>query len=223
MKYNHPLDDSYIGTSSISQEILEQTFDFQITYTLFGEVLAVTCNFLELPEEAQRLTVGKKYDQIRPIIEGYTNVYLYFVPFVAMGKLTTGKWADLYTDIKILQSSANLNRLPIEQYIVDNWTHDMYEYVRAKKKHTHFIDLISEDKEKRANALYGITSYQTELLGPLLYELIPITLPSNELEKLYSGLEKYPYEKYYKLLSAHLKDDSKKSLHSAILIGLKIP
>ena len=50
---------TYILTDRVNLTILDEQYQYMVTYSIFGEILKIECPFLKLPVNAQKLTKGK--------------------------------------------------------------------------------------------------------------------------------------------------------------------
>ena len=75
-------------TDTISQEIEGHTFDFNVRFSVFGELLEVHCPIWDLPKEAQNMILGKTYSSIVEQSHSWAELLKFYFPMAGMGWLS---------------------------------------------------------------------------------------------------------------------------------------
>jgi len=66
--------------------------DYEVTYTVFGEMIKVKNNFEKLPEAAQRMVLGTAYKDKLASIKSYEKLFKYKIPLAVFGYHKEGIW-----------------------------------------------------------------------------------------------------------------------------------
>lgn len=158
------------------KEIGRQVFDFIITITAFGEVLAVENHFLLLPENAQRLSTD--YKNIKKIKTVETSLKFH-IPLIAIKRHKFQQFHEIYSAIKDLRKNLEKHLLSknessdleikmrklfacnsefdesdevfLKANIRDDWTFELWKLFKRNPQHEdfeHLTNLLSDDDNK---------------------------------------------------------------------------
>lgn len=127
---------AHILTEIITSEIKGNFYDFEVTYTIFGEVLKVKSLFLESPIEAQKMITGKEYKEVAVWVKAYGDLLFFIIPMIRIG-LIEQKEINLFQKI-------DLSFEPILKehifYIKGDWTKALYtEYLKNRKEPSAYL------------------------------------------------------------------------------------
>ncbi len=226
---NHPLPKDKITVISYTRQLEGFDIQFDITTTLYGEVLGFKCPILELPATAQRLMFGGNFAHISGAIKGFTGVFPYAIPLIAMGYLESEDWQPLKAQLDQFNANQALPT-PSAPYIKQDWVKKAYELHEAgnpKRQLTQVAKLLTKETDKRYGALRDYTKsveinyYDPSLFGPVILRLLPISKNVATIHSIYQALATYPTDTVYLLLSNRLTDPDYKKYHASILKGLQ--
>lgn len=219
------LPDYLIKTTVFTYELGGVNIDYEVTYTVFGEMIKVKNDFDKLPKEAQRLMLGANYEEKLAAIEAYGKLFKYKIPLVVFGYHKEGIWRNVYLETNAITTSEldwYIAAAPL--YFVDNWVMNLWRKFQNEPQSKEFnvlIDLFFKPK-KRGRALDDFNqnnkyfSLNTEFLQPLFLTYVST---SNKLKGIES-FGNYPTKKNYELLVSILKDENKKDFHQTVLTAL---
>ena len=226
---NHPLPKDKITVIPYIRQLEGFDIQFDITTTLFGEVLGFTCPILELPATAQRLMFGGNFGQISAAVKGFTGIFSYVLPLISMGYLDSEEWQPLKEQLDRFKSNQPIPS-PATNYIQQDWVKKAYELHEAgnpKRQLIQVAKLLTKETDKRYGALRDYNKsieldyYDPTLFGPVILRLLPISKNVATIHSIYQALATYPTDTVYLLLSSRLINPEYKKYHASILKGLQ--
>ncbi len=226
---NHPLPKDKITVINYTRQLEGFDIQFDITTTLLGEVLGYTCPILELPATAQRLMFGGNFAQISAAIKGFTGVFPYAIPLIAMGYLESEEWQPLKEQLTTFTANQAIPA-PAAKYIQQEWVKKAYELHEAgnpKRQLLQVAKLLTKETDKRYAALRDynksveLNYYDASFFGPVILRLLPISKNVPTIHAIYRALATYPSDTVYLLLTNRLIDPAYKKYHTSILQGLQ--
>lgn len=150
-----PLPSSMIDTATLSQVQNGQTFYYEITYTVFGEVLSVEDDISDLPLVAQKMMLGAQKNEVtKHLQKGLPNLK-YLIPLIILGKnVNLPTWLH-----PIVEGIQNMQQqMPVDvknnpqDYIQVRWVRALYgskEYLKTYNIQIskYFVGALLEEKE----------------------------------------------------------------------------
>jgi len=215
-----------ITTTIISKELQNQHFDIEVTYTVFGEVLATKSLFSTLPETAQKFLVGSEVEVIHHLLESHAKLLPYFFPLIALDYLKEGAWQMIHTKINELKITnpnyANYQNISIRE----KWIKAIYQLASQQPKHElfkHLVALADNDpsESKRRNGIYFLRKPRSPLPPHFINILFPTLIVPEEIEVAYSSFKGYLTEQNFQFLFERLKSQNYQKYWPQILEGLK--
>ena len=147
-----PLPISLIGEAMLSQNRNGQTFYYQVTFTVFGEVLSIEDDLSDLPHFAQKLMLGNQRETISNELQKGLDQLQYLIPLIALGE-TYGlpQWTrPIQSEIQKLQKNIPPEiKKNAQEYIETPWLKqlinlDSTSYIYNKQISKYFVDLMLE-------------------------------------------------------------------------------
>ncbi|WP_367390282.1 hypothetical protein [Lewinella sp. LCG006] len=222
-----------VVSAIITIEIDSHSFDYEVSSNIHGEVQQVKSLFLELPEAAQRLTMIKDLEIIKPKIEAWGKLFHFYVPAQLVGMRKGEDLQPLIEELVKLRQSAGLS--PKSHHLKD-LTHPWHRafwkesslllaaYNKDKKdKRYGALMFLFQDKDEKI--LFKVIRHQSEhptsVAEELLRAKIPILSDENKAAA-YRALKSFPSEDTRSfLLKAYEKLEGNESkMFSSILYGL---
>ena len=124
-----PLPSSMIDTATLSQVQNGQTFYYEITYTVFGEVLSVEDDISDLPLAAQKMLLGAQKNEVtKHLQKGLPNLK-YLIPLIILGNnINLPAWLQPIVDgIQDMQEQMSLDvKNNPQDYIQSRWVRALY-------------------------------------------------------------------------------------------------
>ena len=208
----------------LTQTIASQSYEHYITFTPYGEVLSISNDFQNLPEDAQRITAGQDFDQIKLALKTEQQLLKYFVPLAALNYLKKEKWKPLQQKIAEVMNKGLLDR-DHKRYgdIENNWVREVHKF-HDRSPNQQFLPslakVIEEEGYEQESALKELAQYPNFLGGPILKVMRPTFKEWSIVNEYYACLRDYQSEENYKLLSTKLKEKDQRNFHEGIIIGL---
>lgn len=223
-----PLPKHIITKLEYTRTIEEIEIRYNITCTIHGEVLEVSCPFLDLPATARRLMISGDHTSVNKTAEGILSILPFVMPLLAMNRLAVPEWEGLKAQLQAF--TKNKHRAELFDHLLQTpWVIKAYQLHRkegAKPQLFLAEQLLKEKGSYRYDALktYNLTSvvnvYDTDFIGPILFSLLPLSNSVFTTHAIYKALSTYPTKEGYTLLTNRLKDPSYKKYHTSILKGL---
>ena len=223
-----PLPKHIITKLEYSRTIEEIEIKYNITCTIHGEILDVTCPFLDLPPSARRLMISGDHTSVNKTAEGILGLLPFVMPLLAMNRLAVPEWDGLKAQLQAF--TKNKHRAELFDHLLQTpWVIKAYQIHRqdGPKPQLFLVEqLLKEKGAYRHDALktYNLTSvvnvYESDFIGPMLLSLLPLPNSIFTTHAIYKALSTYPTEAGYTLLTTRLKDPSYKKYHTSILKGL---
>jgi len=150
-----PLPSSMIDTVTLSQVQNGQTFYYEITYTVFGEVLSVEDDISDLPLVAQKMLLGAQKNEVaKNLQKGLPNLK-YLIPLIILGKnIDLPTWLQPIVDgIRNMQQQMPLDvKNSPQDYIQVRWVRALYnskEYIKTYNVQIskYFVGALLEENE----------------------------------------------------------------------------
>jgi len=132
-----------------SEVIQEITFDFEVEFTLFGEVLRITNDFLLLSEEVQETRFGENTNGIVRHLKLAKILLKYFVPLALMGYIKDKEWNKFKEKFdEVIAKRPNLKELNHSRFVRDKWVKEAWEWNDPKNDTLKFLcDLCFKKKQ----------------------------------------------------------------------------
>ncbi len=223
-----PLPKHIITKIEYCRTIEEIEIKYNITCTIHGEILVVTCPFLDLPPTARRLMISGDHTSINKTAEGILRILPFVMPLLAMDRLSIPEWEGLKAQLQSFTKNKHRAEL-FDHLLQDPWVIKAYQMHRgtgAKPQLFLAEQLLKEKGSNRHDALktYNLASvvnaYQSSFIGPILLPLLSLPNSIFTTHAIYQALSTYQSEAGYTLLTNRLKDPSYKKYHTSILKGL---
>lgn len=169
---------TYTGPSSapeVTQDELPDIFHFQVTFTAFGEALAIESEFQRLPPEAQQLILGEKFPKVQEILESLIAHIQLSLPLVALGVMKATVWQSIHLQLLRIQASPGFDRLSPAGHIADAWTQAVW-----KNRENRLALSISADLLTNQNVIslikHGLDPLHHAFLAPVLIQLLRLRI-----------------------------------------------
>lgn len=223
-----PLPKHIITKLEYIRTIEEIEIKYNITCTIHGEVLEVTCPFLDLPPTARRLMISGDHTSVNKTAEGILGLLPFVMPLLAMNRLAVPEWDGLKVQLQAF--TKNKHRAELFDHLLQSpWAIKAYQMHRqdgAKPQLFLVEQLLKEKGSYRHDALktYNLTSvvnvYESDFIGPILFHLLPLPNSVFTTHAIYKAFSTYQTAEGYTLLTGRLKDPAYKKYHTSILKGL---
>ena len=79
---NHPIPQNFVTNANVTQEIEGYPFEYTLTFTVFGEVLAVENHFLGLPKAAKQLLLANRVAEFEELSIAYGKWFIYCLSLI---------------------------------------------------------------------------------------------------------------------------------------------
>jgi len=144
-----------IDTATLSQVQNGQTFYYEITYTVFGEVLSVEDDISDLPLVAQKMMLGAQKNEVaKNLQKGLPNLK-YLIPLIILGNnINLPAWLQpIVEGIRDMQQQMpfDVKNNP-QDYIKARWVRSLYgskEYIKTYNIQIskYFVGALLEENE----------------------------------------------------------------------------
>ncbi len=161
-----------IITTTVSREIAGHTFDFRLSYTAFGEVLAIQEDFSKLPDYAAKMMFGEKKEQVEKSINVWTKALIAYLPFYKKGIFQEIKinGIDLMTTERY-EEATPFTSTKYKALILDVWTFKIWELAAILPNYLNVFCqmMISTAEERRFASYYLYTLKENTLAEKTLF------------------------------------------------------
>ncbi len=214
-----------IKTTTFPYQLDGVNIDFKVTYTVFGEMMKVENDFIQLPIDAQKMMLGAEFEEKIAAINGYGALFKYKIPLVVFGYYRKGIWKTIFEETNAINNSElDWFAAAAPLYYVDNWVMELWRKFYNEPKSKDFdllVDLFFKpdrrsDAFTRLNQSKNSISLKTEFLIPLFLTLSTWSEQANSIK----AFGTYPSRENFKLLVAILKKETKKDFHGDVLRAL---
>lgn len=220
------LTEKHFLTEVITIPFKNQQFDFQVTVSVFGEVIHVNNLLLELPPMARKLMYGQQEDNALTLSNALGKVLFYEVPMVFRKLVSISYLKTCIKNIraarKVLITKQDLPTAPIYQQkwittldAVLKSNHPSYETGIAC-----LCSLVKKRKFKYAAPLEALEKSKFWLVEPVIATIIPLQTTDNHRAELYRSLSIFPKEAHLDLLLKSWDKEDTPLVKSSILWGL---
>lgn len=116
-----------IKTTIFPYHIEEIAIYFKVTYTVFGEMISVENDFSLLPAAAQKMMLGKNYEDIIVNINGHAALFKYKIPLAVFGYHKEGIWKTIFEETNaITKQELDWYIATAPLYYKDNWVMELW-------------------------------------------------------------------------------------------------
>ena len=174
---------NYITQFHHAISLEDQEFDYTMTVSVFGEVLAVDFLIFDLPKEAQRLMIGKNVDLILEKLKSEARLLKYKIPFLVSNHFIDSTFDQLIDDLRELKFSLGMYEYQVDLNLVnDFWIRDFYLLLSDEKRMglsktakglNAIADLLSEDPEVFSKSCTQLRISNIGLCSPIVLLLFP--------------------------------------------------
>lgn len=220
-------------TKTISTTFFEMPFDFEAQISIYGEVLKASSLFLQLPLQAQQLSLGENWKNVVDLLKAYEQLIHYKVPLALTGFLKEAVYLEIKDEIRKKQKEAGLDLVFYPDQVKSEWVQELYQNTpkvwliseRLKCNELLLIGqmLSSQIDEETKNII--ISKYLMKQSNPsnLWSEIIRTAFPlfqSNQLiSAAYKTLGKLKNDDNKAYLLKCFESDSKKS-HQPLIVDV---
>jgi len=214
----------FVTTAKYQRSINGRAFDLTVHFTFFGEVLLVENHFLNLPEAAQQLSLGKDIKKVLSKLNTHIELLNYFVPMATSGLLKSEEWNVFYQEAQALKNNIpELGELVPEKSVGDDWLKAFYQQLRLTRRAETFPYLrkLARDVEQwNVTNIRNIAFFKVKLAKPILLKVAPVVENQQILNAIFETLEFFPSLEVKDLLIQQIKNFKSPSTHLSALKGL---
>lgn len=216
------LPEKYIATATYQEEFGEVVVDFQVTFTAFGEVLAVDCPLLSLPQPAQQMMLGPDHAAQLEKLRGSVERFRFVLPLAAFGIIGQKAWNPINTQMEVLQSQKGFKRRAFKKCIEDEWVLTCWQLHRRRKAALQMIrTLYFGDTVLKKKALASIHPRFAGCTMEMLFNLLQLEDDPVFIREIYLFLGKLNEPAVTERLLEDLADDQLLDRHKGIITSLR--
>lgn len=227
------LPDAYILKDNLIIVDGENQFRYQVTYTIFGEVLAIDIPILKLPEQAQRMTLGENTETYLEQLTTHSGMIKYMLPLIVLGFWKTEEYNHIVKNVEEREADL-VGEIPEDflPLITDDWVRRVYLKLKSDVENKHTVDfwnnlvcLVVADKKYPYDLFQKLGKDHYDLPHEILVVKIKLEKRRRELHFLFEGLAYFPHPEIESFLIETLKEtkvEGNKVLLSSIYKGLSV-
>jgi len=177
-------------------------FQYRVTCSVLGELISVKVPFLQLPKNAQQLTVGSRLGEYISKLQAHQKLLRYQIPLAVLGFWPDNQFDELLADLQTHENNLT-EELPIDflKIIKDPWVKEVYEKVKASIDNRisgqywkNLVGLLSVNETMGAFDLKKLRKKSWLLPVPIIADLWPIIIDRARLRSLLNQAKFYPSE-----------------------------
>lgn len=217
------LPDFLTTTATFTEAVNGLDYDFEVKFTLFGEILEVENYFLILPKHAQMLMTGPGGEKVLEHLELITQLLPYAIPLCVMGILKEKKWQKITEAAeKLKEQNPMISLGDRKEYIQNKWVRTAW---RAWEKNVPLLKqlatLLNTNNKNYLQTLRRLPHEKNDLVTPVLPILVQMLDSLHEKRFLYNAMKLHPHPETYTLLKHYLQSEVLVHSHPHILKGLQ--
>ena len=224
------LPESYILIDRVNLTILDERYQYMVTYSIFGEILKVECPFLKLPTNAQKLTKGKDTEKYLHQLEYHKKLLRYKLPLAILGFWKTNEFDQI--NEAITSREHELGTEISDDFlalITDPWLKEFYVKMKEEidQKGTGdfwrgLAGLMSEDPMVLEESFRYLRAYSWKLPSDLIADRWPTISDRRVLRHFYEHAHLYPHQLTKSWLLKILPIETSTFYRTLILRGLTL-
>lgn len=194
---------SYLFNTRITISANHGKYQYRLTCSVLGEVIAVKAPFLQLPVKAQQLTAGKELEQYTAELLACQQLLRYQIPLAVLGFWPDDQFDKVLSDLEKHEESMTVE-LPenVMTLITDPWLKEVYKalktYIANRESGKYWEQLTSllylSDKSTDKD-LQQLKNYPWQLPAPIIADLWEVVTDRTRLRQLLSHALRFPSEK----------------------------
>lgn len=229
-------------TVTFSKTLKETTFDFDVTFNIFGEVLEVKNYFLQLPKTAQQLMLGRQADDIDTYLKAHIQLFSLTVPLIAAGyvekEFKEKSWAKFSEAIREMRKAhPDFKKISPIKSVEKPWVKKIWGWKlsfeearelfqiaelaikRAEMRSSNFDNLLLIDGyiEELSWILFNISNCEVQLEKSQKNRRYRWRTP---IPHIYTLIKQFPHKKYYDVLLENLQKEAYEKSHYEIIEAL---
>ena len=221
---------TYILTDRVNLTILDEQYQYMVTYSIFGEILKIECPFLKLPVNAQKLTKGKDTEKYLHQLEYQKKLLQYKMPLAILGFWKTKEFDQINEAI-----ASRENELGTEVsddflgLITDPWLIEFYGKVKKDidQKGTGdfwrgLAGLMRDDPVVLEESFRYLRAYSWKLPAEIIANLWPTISDRRTLRHFYEHAHLYPHQLTKSWLLKVLPTETSTFFRTLMLRGLSL-
>ena len=221
---------TYILTDRVNLTILDEQYQYMVTYSIFGEIIKIECPFLKLPVNAQKLTKGKDTEKYLHQLEYQKKLLQYKMPLAILGFWKTKEFDQINEAI-----ASRENELGTEVsddflgLITDPWLIEFYGKVKKDidQKGTGdfwrgLAGLMRDDPVVLEESFRYLRAYSWKLPAEIIANLWPTISDRRTLRHFYEHAHLYPHQLTKSWLLKVLPTETSTFFRTLMLRGLSL-
>jgi len=219
---------------SISLNIDDHSFEFIVTCTIYGEMLSVQNLFFELPEDAQKLVLGKNYESIKKKVHAHERLLSYRIPLGYVSKMSYSEHVDkdldgLFDKIFEEKKRAGVHEKQILfNFLHQDWNRKLYKILTSEKHRTDDnirgfkgLTMMFRNDDKGIKRTLEEIKYSNFKLGePILKIIFPILENQDEKIETFKAFSSFLSNSNYSFLIKQFEKEDSVPIRSAIIEGI---